>query len=131
MSTPTQTELEQSIKEVNDAYNAVLEELIDLEQSFRDAESKSFSILQNLYKQYKNTDAALLSSLSSLETDYQNSLSVVEERRKECYDKQQTVLRHLQKLRTLQNTYLVGVINGLNTQLSELKGQERPNNLTA
>jgi hypothetical protein len=121
-----QEELEKDIQEVNDLYTSTLEELSELDASFREAETNSFRLLQNLYKQYRHTDANAHSSLRDLDREYENSLGEVRVKRDECYEKQTACFRHLQKLRGLQNTYLVGLINGLKLQIEELKKPETP-----
>ncbi len=128
--------MEQDIKDAHEVYNSSLEEFTDKEHSLRELECSSFSLLQNLYKQFKHTDPSAHHSLKNLENDYHNSLSDIEEKRKECYEKQSICLRNIQKLRTLQNNYLVGLINGLQSQLAELRGsntehvqEQRANNL--
>ena len=114
--------LEKDIKDANDVYNTSLEEFSGQELTLRELESSSFNLLQGLYKQFKFTDPSAHHTLKDLENQYNNSLSDIEENRRVCYEKQGLCLRNLQKLRSLQNNYLVGLINGLQTQVAELKG---------
>jgi hypothetical protein len=116
-------EMEKNIKDLNEQYNTALEEFNEVDRLFREAESFSFGLLRELYKQFKNANPSEHSSLKELENQYENSLSDIDEKRRKCLDKQSVSFRHLQKLRVMQNTYLVGIINGLQARVSELEDQ--------
>lgn len=111
-------EVERQIKEVADEYNLQLESLNDMQNLLKDAETKSFTLLQQLYKLFKSS---LSLDSSELESEYNASLLSLEEQKSKVSVQQTYCFHLLQKLRTAQVNFLVGIVNGQQQQLTQLQ----------
>jgi hypothetical protein len=121
-----QTEYENEIKEQRELFNSELEKLNTLQNEFHSMERKSFNLLKKLYKNKRNNTVDLHG-----EEEYEESIQLLDEHRIVVYTHQTECFNLLQKLRNLQNNYLVGIINGLQDQIKELSKNklEKDNNL--
>ena len=127
-TTVNKSAFEKEIKEQGDKYNSELSVLNDLQAELQKLESSSFKMLQKLYSSSRKGTA-----VTGLEEQYESSLESLNNKKSIVSEQQSVCFHMLQKLRTMQNNYLVGIINGLQTQLSELQSQNtvpaRSNNL--
>ncbi len=124
---PTKEELEKNINELTLSYNANVENLSALELELTDIKDKGFVLLKNLYEQRKFSSFGSSADLKKLENEYLESIDSIKEKQTECYKKQSTCFKQLQTLRQLQHTYLVGIINGLQKEISNNKETDEIN----
>jgi hypothetical protein len=127
MTTPPQLskeELEKNIEDSSNEYNANVELLATAETKLNDTKDKSFQLLRQLYKQRKFSDPSTHAALADLEKEYETSESAINEQQSVHYQEVLVCFRQLQKLRQLQHTYLVGIINGLQKEITGLKAQQ-------
>lgn len=114
-------ELEKNIEELTTEYNTHVESLTNVEAKLNDVKDKSFSLLKQLYKQRKFSDPSTHGALANLEKEYDESESLISGQQSDHYQELIVCFRQLQKLRQLQHTYLVGIINGLQKELAAVK----------
>ena len=117
----TQKELETTLKQLGDEYNKQIETLSECEVTLNTLKDKSYQSLKTLYRQFKSNDPKASTNLPQLENEYEKNEQVITDKQGEHYTELQSCFRTLQKLRQVQHTYLVGVINGLQRQVDELK----------
>lgn len=114
----TQTELEENIKSLNEENRASHETLLELESTMKSKETTSFELLQKLFKKVKQTPDA---NISDLEFEYHDSLAYLKEASDKHYKQLCVCHKQIQKLRSLENTYLVGLINSLQKDVEAAK----------
>jgi hypothetical protein len=114
-------DFERTIKELSDEYNVSIEKMVDIELKLSDSKDLSLKLLRKLYKQRKFSDPSTHSALNALEIEYNESEDQTVEAQHDHYEKLLVCFRQLQKLRQVQNNYLVGIINGLQKEVSDLK----------
>lgn len=125
----TQSEYESILKEETEKYNAEIEKYNEEKDELYAIEKENHSLLRKIYRNLRNG--------KEYDTDlYEQSCVLLEDTRSNIFDRQGRCLVLLQKVRNLQNNYLVSLINGLQAQLKEAKGekmasqnQHRQNNL--
>ncbi len=129
-SSLSKEELEKNIDTLTNEYNTNVEDLVETESELSKVKSRGFELLKKLYEQKKFHSFSNPNSLNGLEKEYNDNNSVISEKQTEYYDKQTICFKQIQKLRQLQHTYLVGIINGLQKEISELKSSQNTEDIT-
>lgn len=131
-----QETLERNIKEISDAYNKNVESLVPLESKLVDLKDEGLNLLRQLYKQRKFSDPSTHASLNELERQYDGIEQSITTNQAEHYKILQVCYKQLLKFQQLQHNLLVGIINGKDKKIEELKAAgeiakpvQRENNL--
>ncbi len=109
-----QAEYEEILKENTDKYNQELEVYMEKKDQLAELERQSFALLRVLYQNLKNGTVVD-------DSEYNACLRDLASSKDEVYETSAKCLSLLQKVRNLQNNYLVSIINGLQAQLKELQ----------
>jgi hypothetical protein len=127
---PSREELEKNIEELTIEYNANVEKLLQLEVELNDSKDRRHSAIKSLYEN-KKFSFSRDENFSNLEKEYAEVSELVVVQQQDCFKKQSQCFKQLQNLRQLQHTYLVGIINGLQKELSAAKAPQDVEDLTS